>query len=229
MRLEIPEDLTRRAYRAIRDEILKGKLNNRKRLTEAFFASRFGISKSPIREAFNRLEADGLISIRPRRGAFVVDFSVQDVNEIYELRELLETTAVRHVVFERKSLAKLRAALNSAKEALRKQDKVSYILADFEFHRVIAQANTNSRLRKVLESMHGQMLVLRHRTFELFSNRAVVDHERILEALEKGKNEAAATLMAEHIRSVRAKLLEYLSHQADGKSAPRPPRNSRNR
>ena len=222
MKLDIPEDLTRRAYRAIRDEILKGKLNHRKRLTEGFFASQFGISKSPIREAFNRLEADGLIAIRPRRGAFVVEFSVQDVNEIYELRELLETTAVRHVVFDRKTLAKLRGALNAAKDGLRKQDKVSYIPADFEFHRIIAQANTNSRLRKVLESMHGQMLILRHRTFELSSDRSVVEHERILEALEKGDNELAATLMGEHIRAVRAKLLEYLSHQADGKPARRP-------
>ncbi len=207
MALRIPDSLTQQAYRAIRDEILKGKLNGQMRLTEGFFAGRFKISKSPIREAMNLLEAEGLITIRPRGGAFVTGFSQQDLEEIYDLREILEAAAVRKLVLEPKALARLRAALNAAKSSLRKKDKPGYVLADADFHRIIAQANPNSRLKKMLESMHGQMLILRHSTFELSSNRSVIQHQRILEALERGSNEAAARLMAQHIRAVKAKLL----------------------
>jgi DNA-binding GntR family transcriptional regulator len=87
--LKIPENLTQQAFRHIRDEILRGKLDGRQHLTEDYFAERFGISKSPIREALNRLESEGLITIVPRRGAFVVKLSVQDIEEIFELREAL--------------------------------------------------------------------------------------------------------------------------------------------
>jgi DNA-binding GntR family transcriptional regulator len=65
--LRIPESLTQRAYRAIRDDILKGRLNGQQRLTEAFFVERLGVSKSPVREALNRLEAEGLVTIELRR------------------------------------------------------------------------------------------------------------------------------------------------------------------
>ena len=101
MRLRIPENLTQQAYRAIQTEIITGQFDRRKRLTEEYFASRFGISKSPIREALNRLEAEGLISILPRRGAFVIDFSIEDVREIYELREALEARGTVRVYYQR--------------------------------------------------------------------------------------------------------------------------------
>lgn len=210
MKLRIPENLTQRAYKAIRDEILKGKLNGQQRLTEGFFAERLGVSKSPIREALNRLEAEGLITIEPRRGASVINLSVEDVEEIYELREILEAAAVRHVVADQRTCARLHAALEAAQEGLRQEDKVAYILADADFHRTIAQANTNSRLRRILENMHGQMLVLRHQTFELSSNRSVLEHEEILNALEKGDKERASQLMTQHVQSVRQKLLAHL-------------------
>jgi DNA-binding GntR family transcriptional regulator len=210
MKLRIPENLTQRAYRAIRDDILKGRLNQKRRLTEGFFVERLGVSKSPVREALNRLEADGLVVIEPRRGATIVNLSIEDVNEIYELRELLEAAAVRHVTPDQKICARLRQELEEASAALRKGDKAAYVLADAGFHRVIAQANTNIRLRRILDNMYGQMLVLRHRTYELSSGRSVVAHGEILDAMEKGNTDLAARLMTEHIRAVRSKLIQHL-------------------
>lgn len=220
MKLKIPDNLTQRAYRAIREEILKGKLNGRQRLTETFFAEKLGVSKSPIREALNRLEAEGLVVIAPRRGASVIQFTVDDVNEIYDLREILETAAVRSAAVDERLLSRLRAALREAEQNLRKKDKVSYILADADFHRSIAQASVNTRLRKILENMHGQMLILRHRTFELSSGLSVIEHERIVRALEKGDRETAASLMTKHIRAVRGKLLAHLKFYPEAGCAP---------
>jgi len=208
MRMKIPENLTQHAYRLIRDGILQGKLSNKQRLTEDYFAQEFQISKSPIREALNRLEAEGLIKIVPRRGAFVRDFSIQDIEEIYEMREILEAAVIRGLKVDAKLADQLRKAREKAQECIKTEDKLGYISADASFHTILARAHSNSRLRNVLEGMHNQLVILRHRTFELSSRDSVVQHGRILTALAHGENETAADLMVEHIRFVRDKLIE---------------------
>ena len=215
MRLKIPESLTQQAYRYIRDEIVQGRINGRQHLTEGFFATRYGISKSPIREALTRLESEGLITIVPRRGAFVRDFSIHDVEEIYELREILETRVVRDAVLNAKVLTRLRDIVRSAQSCLKKNDKPNYIREDMAFHTTLANASSNSRLRKMLESMHNQMLILRRQTFELSSHTSTTQHLRILEALEKGRKDRAAKLMEQHIREVRDHLVDHMRDLAE--------------
>lgn len=211
--MRIPENLTQQAYRSIRDEIIKGKIDGQQHFTEAFFANRYGISKSPIREALNRLETEGLITIIPRRGAFVRNFLIHDVEEIYELREALETLVVRNAVLDAKTLARLRELVSSAQSSLEKKDKPNYIQMDMAFHTTLAMASSNLRLRRMLESMHNQMLILRRQTFQLTSHTSVKQHLEILKALEKGQRNRAAKLMAEHIRAVRKRLIDHIQKQ----------------
>src|SRR5499427_1918248 len=94
-KLKIPTNLTALAYRSIKDYILEGRLDEDSRLTEEFLSSQLGISKSPIREALNRLEAEGLIRIEARRGAYLRRLSIDEINELYDLREALEVHVVR--------------------------------------------------------------------------------------------------------------------------------------
>src|SRR5690349_16822452 len=94
-KLKIPSNLTTLAYNSIKEYILDGRLDDDSRLTEEFLSTQLGISKSPIREALNRLEAEGLIRIEPRKGAYLRRLSVEEVGELYDLREALETHAVR--------------------------------------------------------------------------------------------------------------------------------------
>lgn len=209
--IKIPENLTRQAYRLVRDQILQGKLNSGQKVTEEYFAQRFQISKSPVREALNRLEADGLVRIAPRRGAFVVEFSVRDVQEIYGMREILEVAVIRELRLDKKTILKLRDVLRKAEEALRNSNKATYIVADAAFHTILANAQSNSRLRSALESMHNQLLILRHRTFELSGRTSVIQHGKILRALIDDDRDLASTLMVEHIHNVRDKLLASLS------------------
>ena len=216
MKLRIPENLTQQAYQSIRDEIIKGKLDGRVHLTEGFFASRFGISKSPIREALNRLESEGLITILPRRGAFVSEFSIHDVEEVYALREILEALVVRDAVLDSKTLGRMRESVRAAKAYLQRNDISSYIREDATFHTRLAEASSNSRLRKILENMHNQMLILRRKTFELTSHTSVKQHSQILRALEKGRKDMAAKLMVHHIRTVRKSLIDHLKKQEVG-------------
>src|SRR5215469_18757370 len=94
-KLKIPTNLTSLAYRSIKDYILEGRLDEESRLTEEFLSGQLGISKSPIREALNRLEAEGLVRIEARRGAYLRKFTVKEVDDLYGLREALELHALR--------------------------------------------------------------------------------------------------------------------------------------
>ena len=211
----IPESLTQRACRLIR--ILKGKLDSRQRLAEEVFAKRFKISKSPIREALNRLEAEALI-----------ETSLRDIEEIYELREVLEARVIRNLKPDEDTLRRLRAVLKAQEKFLRQKDKPQYIRQDAIFHAILAGANKNMRLQRALENMRNQMLILRHRTFGLSSNTSLMQHRAILHALEKCDRASAERLMVEHIRSVRDRLLSSLTSRdghntgGNGKAEQRP-------
>src|ERR1035438_1070987 len=98
-KLKIPTNLTALAYKSIKEYILEGGLDQEYRLTEEFLSTQLGISKSPIREALNRLEAEGLIRIEARRGAYLRSFTNKEVNDLYDVREALEVHAVRTGVF----------------------------------------------------------------------------------------------------------------------------------
>jgi DNA-binding GntR family transcriptional regulator len=93
-RLAAPENLTSLAYTSIKNYILHEDLDEQTRLTEEGLSRRLGISKSPVREALNSLHTEGLIRIEARRGAYVRSFSVQEVVDLYGLREALEVYAV---------------------------------------------------------------------------------------------------------------------------------------
>ncbi len=94
-KLTIPYTLTTRAYDSIKEYILEGRLDEEDRLTEESLANQLGISKSPIREALNRLESEGFIRIAPRRGAYLRRFTLEEIKELYDLREALEVHVAR--------------------------------------------------------------------------------------------------------------------------------------
>src|SRR6266480_4132220 len=82
-KIRIPENLTTLAYKAIKDSIWEGHLDEGARLTEERLSQLLGISKSPVREALNRLESEGLIRIEPRRGAYLRSFSIKEIDDLY--------------------------------------------------------------------------------------------------------------------------------------------------
>src|ERR1035437_10745944 len=87
-------NLTELAYLHIKRDILEGSFSEGTKLTEDTLAAQLGISKSPVREALNRLESEGLVSIEPRRGAYVRRFTLQEACDLFGLREVLEVHAV---------------------------------------------------------------------------------------------------------------------------------------
>lgn len=219
-KLKIPSNLTSLAYESIKRYILDGKLDEGARLTEEFLSTSLGISKSPIREALNRLETEGFIRIEPRRGAYLQDFSTTDVYELYELRNALETHVVVTVDLSPELMGELKQSVRRMRKALKDNDKAHYIEEDMQFHASLANASGNGRLCRTLENVQNQIWIFRRKTYDLSSSTAADFHESIIAALEAGDRGRAARAMRDHVTTVCHKLIEFLEEKPAAKHAP---------
>ncbi len=214
-RIRIPDNLTTLAYKSIKDHILGGRLDDGARLTEESLAQQLGISKSPIREALNRLETEGLIHIEPRRGAYLRTFSVDEIGDIYDLREALETHAVARARLTPALIEDLRASVDRTRRFMEADERARYINEDIYFHSLLARASGNSRLARMLDNLQCQVWLFGRKTYDLCTNAAIASHSAIVEALARGDGAGAERLMREHLRFVREKLIQFLSAQPD--------------
>jgi DNA-binding GntR family transcriptional regulator len=211
-KLKIPANLTVLAYNSIKEYILEGDMDGTARLTEEFLSTRLGISKSPIREALNRLEAEGLIRIEARRGAYLRTFSIKEIDELYDLREALEVHAVRTAKVTPALIAELQQSIVRLRKHREENDKVKYIEEDVSFHAALVQATGSSLLVKEFEGIQNRIWLCRRNTYDLSSSSAPDSHEAIASALETDRA-AAQQAMSDHISLVRRTLTEHLSRQ----------------
>jgi DNA-binding GntR family transcriptional regulator len=214
--LKLPKvpNLTERAYQSVKEHLLNGSFGEGARLTEESIANQLGISKSPVREALNRLESEGLICIESRRGAYVRRFSVQETRDLFDLREVLEVHAVGRAKMSAQVLRELAESVERTRQCLAEGDKLGHIEEDMRFHGILAMATENTELMRVLDNVQQKSLLCRMKTYYLSSTTAPVSHEKIYLALKQGDCEAAQEAMRAHIVFVRDALLGAL--EADG-------------
>lgn len=209
-KIEIPSNLTTLAYNSIREYILQGRLDEASRLTEDFLSAQLGISKSPVREALNRLEAEGLIRIEPRKGAYLRRLSATEIKELYDTREALEAHVVRTAALSAALLSDLRQSVKRQRALLKANDKPHYIEEDVRFHSLLAQATGNAFLCSLLTNIQNQIWLSRRKTYDLSSSTAPDNHQAIVEALEADDRPRAESAMRAHIQTVRTRLVEFL-------------------
>jgi DNA-binding GntR family transcriptional regulator len=210
--LKIPKypNLTELAYLQIKRYILEGSFSEGKKLTEDALAAQLGISKSPVREALNRLESDGLVTIEPRRGAYVRKFSLQEACDLYALREVLEVHAVGLVKITPAFLDELAASIARIKRDLEDRNTIAYVEEDIRFHNLVASATGNSELCRMLENISQKSALCRSKTYRLVAAASPDCHDKIYEALKEGDRELAQQAMREHILFFRDTLLRAL-------------------
>ena len=179
-------------------------------MIEDELAEDLGISRTPIREALNRLAQDGLVELIPRKGAQVSRLKAKDVEEVYELRKLLEGFAT-----EKSAMSIKEEDLNQIKELIVKSErspekKLEYFLkADLKLHNLIINHCGNSRLIKMLKSLHNFVNSFRildtrydHRTMQ-----AHKEHKEIVKALSKKDAKTARRLVEQHIENAKKNIL----------------------
>jgi DNA-binding GntR family transcriptional regulator len=179
-------------------------------LTEDFFSRQLGISKSPVREALNTLQGEGLIRIEPRRGAYLRRFTIKEVQDLYDLRETLEAHAVASATVTPTLIAFLVSSIARTKKWLKAKNKLRHIEEDVQFHSAIAEASGNAELCRVLTNIHHQIWIFRCKTYQLSASTAPAAHRAILDALRANDKKAAEAAMRDHIRLVRTRLIHHL-------------------
>jgi DNA-binding GntR family transcriptional regulator len=200
-------NLTEMTYLSIKKSVLTGSLEPSFRLTEELLANQLGISKSPVREALNRLEAEGLIRIEPRRGASVRNFTAKEIADLYDLRVVLELHSIATANITPEVLACLTDSIERTEKILLRGDRLAHIEEDLRFHRSLSEATGNGELCRVFENVQQKTLLCRYKSYELSATTSPVAHKRIYQALLHKDIPAAQLAMQEHITYVRDRLL----------------------
>lgn len=203
-----------RAYRALREDILTGMRPAGTRLREEQLAEDYGLSRTPVREAIRRLQADGLVQVVPNRGAEVVSLSTEDFEEIFGLRSVLESYAARNAALRGDAdVARLRELCDAMERQLERidddgaHDEITRL--NMEFHQAIHQAGGRRLLPELLSRVIEVPLV--RRTFHQYTtaelNRSFTQHRELTEAIAAGDGDWAQAVMQSHVLAARATLL----------------------
>lgn len=207
-------------YAQVRNAILSGALRPKERITENQIAERFGLSRTPVREAFRRLEAEGLIVVVPQRGAFVSQPSLEDILEIYQIRTPLECMAARIAAdaITKDQLRRLEELVEAERDRRDRRAPERSLRLHREFHAIIFACTRNRRLASVLSEMQHQV----HRVRVLWpSTVARLDetwreHATIVAALRARDVVAAELGMREHLERARASTLQGILPGSSG-------------
>ncbi|KAA0969569.1 GntR family transcriptional regulator [Aureimonas fodinaquatilis] len=206
-----------KVFEQVRGEILSCSLMPGMELREANLAKRFGVSKSPIRDALQKLEFEGLVEIEPRRGHRVRPISLKDAQDILELRAILDAGAVRLIVEvctdeELKELDRFR----EMKSCCSKADFAAY---NREFHTYLAKLSKNNRLaeecQRVMEFYDRICIVsLTALTNGVTFGEPLADHCDIIDALQARNASKAARLARKHVEKSRGQVMRALESRA---------------
>ena len=149
-------------YSVIRKQIIENKYKPGSMLVERTISAELNISRTPVREAFRRLAQDGLVSITPGKGVFVADISIENMLEIFELREALEKMAIKLLLLKgNNDMIKLvEQCAEEQQEAYKNGDGELFMKKDMEFHNLIAEGSRNGRLVNGIRSIYDQVQML---------------------------------------------------------------------
>lgn len=206
-----PTTLAIEIARHLREAIIRGDIQPGQRLNESKLTQNLELSRSPVREALRILEAEGLVILRPRRGAYVRPLSAQDLLEVFDVRMMFETYAIRQGRHRLTpdSLQVMSDALAEARSALDRSAFEPWHQASVRFHDGLVAIGGNSHLTRLYNRLKAHL-----RRFQIFlisvplqPLKSQADHEAILKALEQGDTDLTLELLTNHITSLKQTLL----------------------
>jgi DNA-binding GntR family transcriptional regulator len=197
------------AVHALRTLIVSGTMAGGERINEAELAATLGISRGPLREAIQRVGAEGLIEFRRNRGAFVREIAFEDIEDMYEARAIIEGMAARLAArcASEDQIAELSRQIDEVDTVLRLNPGTAYP-ADSDFHLRILELAHNSYLERTGNDLHVQLRIVRLRSGSspARAREALDEHRAILSNIAARNEIAAGQAMARHLRCSLARL-----------------------
>lgn len=192
-----------KVFDQLRKDILRGKYEENEELREVAIAKEYGVSRTPVREAFRQLELEGLILIIPNKGAYVQGITDKDVRDIYLIRMRLEALCVReameHITPEK--MDELEENIMLSEFHAKKQHGSQLSKLDKGFHEILYEASNSKILQHVLKDLHEYVSEVR--VNNLSNSTRVIEsneeHARIFQAMQSKDKDAAEKLITKHI------------------------------
>jgi DNA-binding GntR family transcriptional regulator len=191
----------------LREAILDGVLKPACWLRELELAQELSVSRTPVREALKRLSVEGLIILTAGQGAMVAPLTIEDILQVYVVRENLEGLAARLAAKHgtRQDLERLEEVSDRMRRSVAEGRLSDLARLNIEFHKAIREAADNRYLDRFLTQVEHEVRRFGRTTFEFpgRADEALAEHTRIVEAIARGDTEVAERLAIEHMRNAR--------------------------
>jgi DNA-binding GntR family transcriptional regulator len=217
------QTVTHQATEALRERILRGVYADDTPLRQDALAAELGVSRIPIREALRQLEAEGLVVFNPHRGAVVSSLSVDEINELFELRAQIEGDLVRRAIMRTTAehISRAREILKAYEAAFRGGEVAEWGKLNWEFHSTLYAAADRPFTMAIIQRLHQQsdrylrmQLVLTHG-----ESRAIDEHRAILAAVAAQDVKQACSLMRQHILGAGRQLVRFVSAEREAEES----------
>lgn len=212
------ESLADKAYNIIKESITNGDLKDEEPLPEERLAKNLGISRTPLRDALNRLASEGLIIQQKSAPAIVASFTKERSLEYMELRSLLEVYNIEKVItkIDDNIIAALEENLEDQLLAIEQGTYNDFIELDRQFHLILADVNHNSEIKKIIHLMNTgvtRAFLILSKTVPQSAKEAFSEHKELFEALKQRDVVQARNKMVIHMNNVERRFLEFDSEQ----------------
>jgi DNA-binding GntR family transcriptional regulator len=202
------------AYEYVRNQIINLGFKPREYITDAQIAEKLAISRTPVREAFQRLEKEGLLVNEARRGWRVYMLELEDIYEIFELKIAIESMLARKAAEcpDEHLRQELAEALEDMKKATDEKDPDVWIAADVHLHNILFMMANNERAERIIANLNDQWHRLRlgYVALQGRTKTSVVEHEQFVSSVLACNGEMAAQQMREHLTRVRDDLIQLV-------------------
>lgn len=198
--------LGERAYQALRDKILT--LDSGTYLSARQFANEIGMSYTPVREAFLRLQREGSLRQVPNVGFFVETMDLKDILQIYQVRECIEPFILQKVfsLFLPQHIAQMRSLVEQQSRALKTGDIMQYMRLDITLHEVGLEIYGNKHIKSLYHSIREQYMICSNKIAVAYYPDAISEHNAFITAIEQGDKELALTLINQHIENAKQRM-----------------------
>lgn len=203
----------------IRQAIISGIFHPGERLMEIQLAEEMGVSRTPVREAIRKLELEGLVVMIPRRGTYVANISIKDINEVYEVRTALDVLAAGLAAerINEDELEMMQRLLVEIGQNIEEGNIEKIVEIDTAFHDILYQASRNERLVSIISNLREQITSLRGRSM-MYPGRlakTLEEHRSIVDSIAKRDSEKAQRAVRVHMENAERTLLRAIEENCE--------------
>lgn len=211
------KSLKEKAYDILKELILtgrleQGKLHNEKRLAEVL-----GVSRTPVREALLELSREGMVSFVPSKGVKVRKITTKQVKEVFELRRIIEGHIIKSITKQLSptDLKKIAKILSRQDRSASKDEEVTFIEMDKEFHLFMAAKTGNEQIETILQNLRDQIHLMGIRAIKdsSRSQQVLKEHQRIFSALRKRDAKRSHEELMRHLNNTEEILIDILAKE----------------